>query len=380
MIRCRVQRKEVETMRRTAGLFATLVLVAACGGAASTTPPTDATPGSSSPAATNASSPSTAGTTGGNLVVASLGGSYQDAQSKAFMQPFAQQTGVKVTETAAEGVAKLKAMVESGNVEWDVVDLGPQEVQLATQENLLEPIDWTVIPKDEFIDGSITDTGVGTIYSTGVLTWNTKAIKEAPKDFADFWNLQKFPGKRALAAYGPDYNLESALLADGVPIDKLYPLDVARAFKKLDEIKAHTIFFDTNEQAMQLLTSGEAVMGTAPNGRVYNAIKAGQPINYTWNQGGLFLDYWAVPKGAKNKGNAMKFIAFASDAKNQAEMAKLIPYGGTNKNATVGLDEATLKNLPTAPGVFEQQYVPDAKWWAENIKAVTERWQAWLLQ
>lgn len=113
-------------MRRTVGLLMSLALVAACGGAGTTA---------------SADSPSAA-TGGGNLVVASLGGSYQEAQSKAFMQPFAQQAGVKVTETAAEGVAKLKAMVESGNVEWDIVDLGPQELQLATQEGLLEPIDW----------------------------------------------------------------------------------------------------------------------------------------------------------------------------------------------------------------------------------------------
>jgi putative spermidine/putrescine transport system substrate-binding protein len=323
-----------------------------------------------------------AGEASGELVVASLGGSYQEAQSEAFMQPFAEETGVEVTETAAEGVARLQAMVETGNVEWDVVDLGPQELQLATELDLLEPIDYSVVDRSVFYEGAATtDYGVGTIYSTGVLAWNTDEIQgDPPQDFADFWDLEKYPGKRALAAYGPDFNLEYALLADGVPMDELYPLDVDRAFEKLDEIKDETIFYDTNEQAMQLITSGEAVMGTAPNGRVFNAINDGQPIDYTWNQGGLFIDYWAVPKGAPNAANAMRFIEFASQAERQAEMAQLIPYGGTNESAVDLLDEEVLDNLPTAPDNFELQYVPDAEWWAENIEEVTERWQAWLLE
>lgn len=364
-------------MRRNTVFIAALFLVAACGGTGGTPASSVGAGGTTAPS--TGAGPS-AGELSGDLVVASLGGSYQEAQSEAFMQPFAAQSGVNVTETAAEGVAKLKAMVDSGNVEWDVVDLGPQELELATQEGLLEPIDWDVIPQDQFIEDSTTDYGVGTIYSTGVLAWNTDAIEEGPEDFADFWDLERFPGKRALAAYGPDFNLEYALLADGVSIDELYPLDVDRAFQKLDEIKDDTIFYDTNEQAMQLLTSGEAVMGSAPNGRVFNAINDGQPIDYTWNQGGLFLDYWAVPKGAPNKDNAMAFIAFASEAESQAEMARLIPYGGTNVNATEGLDEETLANLPTSPEVFDLQYIPDASWWAENIESVTERWQAWLLE
>ncbi len=379
-------------IRRSVPILTALILVvAACGGSGASTgvasPTSLSSSGTSagqSTAPTSAVATASAGPAAnlsGDLVVASLGGSYQDAQSKAFMKPFAALTGVTVKETAAEGVAKLKAMVESGNVEWDVVDLGPQELQLATKEGLLEPIDWSLMERTQFYDGSTTDYGVGTIYSTGVLTWNTNAIKGAgPANFADFWDLKKFPGKRALAAYGPDFNLEWALLADGVPIDKLYPLDVDRAFKKLDEIKANTLFYDTNEQAMQLITSGQAAVGVAPNGRVFNAIKAGQPIAYTWNQGGLFVDYWAVPKGAKNKVNAMQFIKFASTPEAQAAMSKLIPYGGTNKNTAALLDADTLKNLPTAPEVFKLQYLPDDAWWAQNIKSVTERWQAWLLK
>ena len=79
---------------------------------------------------------------------------------------------------------------------------------------------------------------------------------------------------------------ETLLLADGVPADKLYPLDLDRAFKKLDEIKPHiTVWWTSGAQSAQLLNDGEVDMVMAWNGRVSALTKEGAKVAFTYNQG-----------------------------------------------------------------------------------------------
>lgn len=317
----------------------------------------------------------------GRLVIASLGGSYQEAQSEAFFKPYAQKAGIEVTEANQDGtVGPLKAQVEAGNPQWDVVDLGPIDARQAATEGLLEPLDKNIINGSGLFPGAMTDNYVATIYSSNVIAWNTDKLAAGPQNAADFWDTQKVPGKRALPGYSPFSTLEQALLADGVAKDDLYPLDLDRAFAKLDQIRESTTFYNTNEQGMQLLTSGQVAAASVPNGRVFNAIADGQPLAYTWRDGVLYVDYWVVPKGAANKEQAMKFIAFASEAEPQAKLAEVIPYGGSNEGANELIPAERQKDLPTGAENLSLQVTPDLQWWGDNVAAVTERWQAWLLQ
>jgi putative spermidine/putrescine transport system substrate-binding protein len=317
----------------------------------------------------------------GQLVIASLGGSYQEAQSEAFFKPYAEESGVKVTEANQDGtVGPLKAQVEAGNPQWDVIDLGPIDARQAAADGLLEPLDKTVVSGSGLFPGAMTDNYVATIYSSNVIAWNKDKLATGPQNAAEFWDTEEFPGMRALPGYSPFSTLEQALLADGVPKDKLYPLDVDRAFTRLDQIRDSTTFYNTNEQGIQLLTSGQVAAASVPNGRVFNAIKDGQPLDYTWRDGVLYIDYWAVPKGAANKEEAMKFIAFASEAEPQARLAEIIPYGGSNEAANDLIPAERQADLPTGGQNLSLQVTPDLDWWSENVADVTERWQAWLLK
>jgi putative spermidine/putrescine transport system substrate-binding protein len=316
------------------------------------------------------------------LVVASLGGSYQDAQSKAFIQPFEKATGIKVTQANEDGtVGALKTQVQAKNVQWDVVDLGSIDAQTAAKQGLLEPINYSVVTAGkQLLPGNAQKYAVGSIYSTNVIAWKKGQWgANTPTTPADFFNLSKFPGGRALPGYSPVCVLEFALLADGVPQNKLYPLDVNRAFKKLDTIKNKTVFFKTNEQGLNLVSSGQAGMSYPPNGRVYDAMHSGQNLDYSWAGGCIFVDYWVIPKGAKHVAAAMKFIQFASQAQNQAKMASLIPYGGTNKNGTVGLSQARKSVLPTAAQNLKHQFKLNESYWISHYAKLATQWQNWLL-
>ena len=298
---------------------------------------------------------------------AGYGGEPQKVQAKAFFEPANKALGVTVLQDSHGGYAKIKAQVLSGSPSFDLVALGCAEGARAAKEGLLEPLDYALIPNAKDIDPRLrSEHTVGEWTFSTVLAWNTKTVKTPPKTWAEFWDVKKFPGKRALGSNARQM-LEIALLADGVAPDKLYPLDVERAFKKLEEIKPHlALWWSSGAQSVQLLTDGEIDMEAIWNGRAQAAIDAGATAAYTYNEGIYDVECFMVLKGAKNKVNAMKIINVMLDAKNQATAASLIDYGPVNPKAyDTGIIPADrLKRLPSAPDNLKQQALLDASWYA----------------
>ncbi len=191
--------------------------------------------------------------------------------------------------------------------------------------------------------------------------------------WADFWDTAKFPGDRALVGSGSGNNpeLEFALLAAGVPPDKLYPLDLDKAFASYDKIKPDVVkWWDTGAVPPQLLTDKEVVMSSVWNGRMATLQKAGVPAAISWPQGLSKRDCWAVPKGAKNRDNAMKFIAFSTMAIPQARLSSLIPYGFVNDQSVNYMTEEQMKVLPSAPAIRSQLVPYNYQWWVDNRDTV----------
>ena len=256
------------------------------------------------------------------LVVAGWGGPYQEAHRKAHFEPFSKATGIKVIETTFEDpLSRIKAMVEAGNVEWDVVNVGDRHVIVGTREGLLEPIDYKVVSTADLMPAAVHPRGTGCDMFATAIGYHTRrySAQNHPRNWAEFWDVKRFPGPRSLRKT-PFGNLEIALLADGVAPDKLYPLDVDRAFRSMDRIKKHvTAWWTSGAQFTQLLSNGEVDLAAIWDGEVVSAIAKGAPIGVERNQALLSGDWWAVPKGAPHRENAMKFIAFATQAQQQAE-------------------------------------------------------------
>ena len=316
------------------------------------------------------------------LVVCSWGGSYQEAQRKAMFEPIAKELGIKITEASPTDYGKLKAMVLSGNVEWDLVDVGDRMVNAGARDGLLEPLDYQTIDTRDVFPQIVHKYGIGTIYYSTILGYSTKkyASGNHPKTWAEFWDVKKFAGARTMRN-NPIDNLEFALMADGVPLEKVYPLDVERAFKVLDRIKKDVkIWWTTGAQPVQALADGEVDLATAWNGRVATIIKQGAKAGIEWNQGQLHWDSWVIPKGSRNKDAAMKFIAMATQPRYQADITKYIPYGPVNKKAFTSIDPATAKELPTAPENARRQVMIDSEFWGEHLNNLVERWNGWLIK
>ena len=314
-----------------------------------------------------------------SLNFVSWGGTTQDAQKQAWAEPFSAASGIRVVQDGPTDYGKLKAMVESGNVQWDVVDVEADFALRAANEGLLEPLDFGVIQRDEIDPRFVSDHGVGSFYFSFVLGYNQgKVGGNAPQDWTALFDTAAYPGKRALYKWASPGVLELALLADGVAADQLYPLDLERAFKKLDTIKKDVIWWGGGAQSQQMLASGEVSLGQFWNGRVYALQQDGAPVGVSWKQNLVMADFLVIPKGAKNKEAAMKFLANASSAKGQAAFANLTAYAPVNVNSVEQLNADLAPNLPTAH--VKDQVNLDYAYWAKHGEAISAQWNEWLVK
>jgi putative spermidine/putrescine transport system substrate-binding protein len=334
-----------------------------------------------------------------DVTVMSWGGAYGAAQTEAHVKPFTAATGVAATMVDSDNPATpIKAMVEAGNVTVDVASVEYADAIRLCDEGVLEPIDINALPagsdgtaaKDDFLAGAVTDCGVSTdIWATVFAYDNTKLTGTVPTTVADFFDLQKFPGKRGLHK-GAKAVLEFALMADGVAPADVYatlgtPEGVDRAFAKLDTIKSEVVWWEAGAQPPQLLADGEVVMTTAYNGRIFNAAVAeGKPFAIVWDGQLYENEMYVVPKGAPNKDQAMQFIQFATSTEGLRNQAQQISYGPARKSAM--MEELIFKdgktvmgpNLPTNPDNMKNSLGSDFQFWVDHDAELNDRFNAWL--
>ncbi len=333
------------------------------------------------------------------LTIVSWGGAYTKSQIEAYHKPYTEMTGITInSEDYNGGLAQVRAQVEAGNVTWDAVDLEPADILRGCDEGLLEPIDPAILPAapdgtpatDDFIEGSLMECGVATIVWSTVYAYDdTKFSGEKPQTVADFFDVDKFPGKRGLRKT-PDVNLEWALMADGVPTDEVYDMldteeGVDRAFAKLDSIKDHVVWWEAGAQPPQMLADGEVAMTSAYNGRLFNAIVAeNKPFVIVWDGQIWSIDMWGVPKGSKNFDQTLDFIKFSTDTQRLADQARWISYGPARKSsaplvsthADTGTDMKP--HMPTSPENFKNALGVNVEWWGDNKDILDERFAVWL--
>jgi putative spermidine/putrescine transport system substrate-binding protein len=313
---------------------------------------------------------------GVTLTFVSFGGVYQEAQRKAWLAPYTELTGVQFTEDENSSNATIKAQVEAGQVTWDVVDVG-NDFGLDVHKDLLEPLDFSLIPRDELnADLGITDYRIPDITYGVVLAYNTEATAGAvPEGWADYFDTAKIPGKRGAWDYSEGGMFEFALMADGVAPADLYPLDLPRATAKLNTIKDDIVFWASGAESQELIGSGEVAMTMIWNGRGWSAKNIDKkPVEMQWNQQIVTADYLVVPKGSPNKDAAMKFIAYTACAANNAGPSEFIPYGPTNKNSTPNpamVNDLSVTNADENSAYFDDTYL------AEKFDEIDAAWQAW---
>lgn len=304
------------------------------------------------------------------VVIAQSGGQAGEALEKAYAKPFTARTGIPVRLVGVESsTGELKAMLQSGTIDrhiWDV-----ELADVLSSPELFEDLDWDAIAPEPIFQEARQPKGIGRHYYSYVMSWNAKA--KPIETWADFFDTEKFPGRRAMMSYDAYAQLEVALLADGVATDKLYPLDVDRAFKFLEANKSKiNIWWDSGSQAAQIVTSGEVDYALIYSGRVAYSKEAGM----TYNQGITVLNYFAVTKGIdpETKAAVMQFFHEMTVPQNQLVAVETIAYSGPSEGLDALLDDEQRRVLPSSTQNRSKQILIDSAWWAENRNAIDKRW------
>ena len=328
------------------------------------------------------------GNAAAQLTIVSFGGAYQEGQSKALFHPAAKALGITIKEETYTGIADLRLRVKAGAVAWDIVASGSGSAARAGAEGLLEPLDYKAIDVSTFAPGLTQEFCVGGDVFSTVMAWNTKTYGDkGPQNWADFWDVKKFPGKRSYRK-GVAGALEPALMADGVPPAKVYevlsaPGGIERAIRKIKELKPNiAVWWSSGAQHAQLMKDGEVDMVTGWNGRFDVVAKDGAKVAYTFNQALLDYDCFGIPKGAPNKALAVKFLNEISKPQYQAEFTKYITYGPTNNKAYEGraIPAAYAKTCPSFPENAAKQLIIDLNWYTKNEARASELYQNMLTE
>lgn len=311
------------------------------------------------------------------MVFTGAGGSYQEAQTVAFIEPFMAETDIDVVQDQPYSLAKVKTMVESGRTTWDVMEVDPY---LAMGENCgkyFEVIDTSKIDTTGVDKDLITECSMPDMKSAYLFVYNKdKYGDKPPTSWQDFFDTKTFPGKRGIMDYADQGALEIALVADGVDPKDVYPIDYERAFAKLDSIRSDTTFLTTGAEQQEALERGSIDMMLAWPGRAYGAAKNGANLATVWNQAMLYWDGLAIPKGAPNVEAAHQFISLAVSAKAQATLTENTAYAPINADAKPNVDELKKQFLPLGQD-NGTAFLRDMGWWGTNMDEATEKWTSW---
>jgi putative spermidine/putrescine transport system substrate-binding protein len=308
----------------------------------------------------------------------SWGGDYHKAWEEAYLKPFTKETGIEVVVADTPDLAKVKAQVMSKNIEWDVFDCPGSMALSGATEGFWEPLDKSIVDAADVYVPYGADYMPYYTYAGGI-AWDPTRFTDGkhPTDFAGLFDADKFPGRRGLRTRISE-TLDTALLADGVAPDKLYPLDVERGFKMLEKIKPNVKkWIAETPQTISLVQNNEIDFSYTYNGRVRAAQRNGVSIDYSFAQTINCLNYVTVLKGSPRKTSAMKLVAFTLRPDRQAAFAELMGYTPTVRKA---MDMVTPESRKWLPDIKNpRNAVMDDKWWQQNFVSLQKRFDEWLL-
>lgn len=312
----------------------------------------------------------------GQLVLVNWGGDAVAAYDSAYGAPFAAATGVAVRQdTSGPTEGAITAQVQSGKPAWDIVDTDPFSAATLGKQGMIEPIDYAIVDKARIREGFAWEYSVAGYFYSYIIAYDaTRFGDNPPTSMADFFDIEKYPGKRGMYKWGGGM-WEALLLADGVAPDALYPLDIERAHAKLAAFKEHVAgFWGGGAESQSLLLNGDASMALiwSTRSRLIEEDSGGD-IKFTWAQGLVAPGAFAVIKG--NPGgveNAMNFIASAQDPERQLVMFEALGQGPANPETDALIPEELRIYNPVDPANYAQQIPLDMAWYEQNYSAALD--------
>ena len=319
----------------------------------------------------------------GEVVVVTGGGLFERGLRENIATAFTKATGVNVRFVASspgERAVKTKAMNEAKRVEWDIVLSSETHARLLKDYLLMDVCARAKIPVENIAPGGCQSFGALGVIGGLPMVHRTDAYGgRRMASWADFFNVSTFPGPRGLPNYGsPTVVLMAALQADGVPKDKLFPLDFDRAFRVLDRVKPQVaVWWKSGDQSQQIFRSKEVVAGQLWSGRALDLVSENLPLHVVWDGAPTDEAYWVVLKDGPNTANALRFLNhFYASVEGHAGFYNTSKWDTANR--------AFLRSIPEAergkhPGLFiDRMARENHDWTVTNAAEINRRWNEWI--
>lgn len=201
---------------------------------------------------------------------------------------FAAETGIEaigVTMSDTDYGAKMQLAARTHSVDFDVaLGVGSDIFELTRTSGIYAPIDYSTWNQE--VVAAMRGVGlIGEDYAVSqdtaaLLVYDSAFANNPPRTWADFFDIETRPGNRGMASggLGVPINIEYALIADGVAPDAIYPLDLDRAFARLDAMSGNIVLWDNAPKGIQDLVNGDTVMTWAYAPAALAAVKNGQNV------------------------------------------------------------------------------------------------------
>ena len=333
-------------------------------------------------AAASALMPRTAAAKASELVFATWGGEEINNLTKVYAKPFSAATGTDVIfDGTGPTEGAIKTMVDSGDVSWDVCDADGFSALRLGRAGALSAIDYSIIDRQAVMAPFAFDHGVGGYTYSYVLAYDAELYKnQPPQGWADFWNLRKFPGRRAVWKW-MNGTFEAAAIASGAKSNQVYPIDIPNAVERIRLLKPNLLTWESGAQSKQMLLDKIVSMACIWHSRAAQlAAETEGRIAWTWAQGILYPGCWVVPKSNPAGADAFSFIASMQDPSRQTAFTAVQGVGPANPAATANMPSNLRPIDPTQPEALAQQIVSDTVWWADNYDLATKKFQEMLNQ
>ncbi len=320
----------------------------------------------------------------GAIGLAASGGVFNQVLRRVWIDNFSKRTGIRVNLSPATSLPMAKLQALSDRPQWDIFELTGPEFELAVRQDLLLPLDTAIVDVSNLSGQYVKSHGVMYAIFNSCIAWDPRQIGKGlePMGWADVWDVARRPGKRSLdPVNGGAGVMEIALIADGAPPDKLYPLDIDRAFRSLDRLGQQNIIWSTSiEETVQRLISSEVALASTWPFRVQRANEGGANIGYNFDQCMVEGEYLCVVKSTRNPKACFQLINWIlKDPAAAAEFSRQTHYGSPNVASLKLLPKEIADVIPTNPILAEKLFPADDVWWSQNLETVAARFKKWQL-